>query len=305
MWLIPGPTVRKVSKAADWNGILGASDLFLEFYGLRERPFTLVPDPDFLFWSDRHKAAYAILEYGIVTRSPITVLTGEIGVGKTTLLQHLLKSIEATTKIGLISNAQGGPGELLRWALNSLQVGYAQGLDYVSLHQILQDHLVAEYAEGRRVALVIDEAQNLTVESLEELRLLTNINSGKHELLQLVLVGQPELRGRIMRPELQQFAQRVVAAYHLGALNAEATREYVVHRLVHAGGTGMEFTAEALQEIHKHSGGVPRLVNKLCEFCLVYGAINEETPVTHKTVLQVVNDGVFITGFGASGKAAE
>ncbi|WP_245925253.1 ExeA family protein [Aliiruegeria haliotis] len=282
-----------------------ASDMYLDFFGLTERPFSLVPDPDFLFWSDRHRAAFAILEYGIVTRSPITVLTGEIGVGKTTLLQHMLHVIEENTTVGLISNAQGGRGELARWVLNALSVKVERGADYVDMYQALQDHLVDEYTEGRRVALVIDEAQNLSVEALEELRLMTNINSGKDELLQLILVGQPELRSRIMRPELQQFAQRVVAAYHLGALSAEATADYICHRIRHAGGNDVVFKPEALVEIHRHTGGIPRLINKLAEFCLVYGALSEESPISAETVRQVVGDGVFITGFGAGERVAE
>lgn len=279
--------------------------MYQEFYGLTERPFSLIPDPDFLFWSEAHRAAYAILEYGIVTRSPITVLTGEIGVGKTTLLQHLLRSITDDTTIGLISNAQGGRGELLRWVTNALDIPSEADLDYVGLYQRLQDHLLSEYAGGRRVTLVIDEAQNLSIEALEELRMMTNINSGKDELLQLILVGQPELRSKILLPDLQQFAQRIVAAYHLGRMGHAAAEGYISHRMRHAGGSGEEFTTDAVAEIVHHSRGVPRLVNKLCDFCLVYAAMAEEPTVTVDTVRQVLNDGVFITGFVEGEKAAE
>ena len=279
--------------------------MYQDFYHLHERPFTLIPDPDFLFWSKAHRAAYAILEYGIVTRSPITVLTGEIGVGKTTLLQFLLRNIDENTTVGLVSNAQGGRGELLRWVTNSLGIAVEQGGDYVSLFQRMQDHLLAEYASGRQVTLVIDEAQNLSVEALEELRMMTNINSGKDELLQLILVGQPELRAKILLPELQQFAQRIVAAYHLGPMGLEASGAYIAHRMRHAGGSGEEFSADAVAEIVQHSRGVPRLLNKLCDFCLVYGAMSEEPVITAETVRQVLADGVFITGFVEGEKAAE
>ncbi|MEL6204803.1 MAG: AAA family ATPase [Pseudomonadota bacterium] len=282
-----------------------ASDMYTEFFGLQERPFTLLPDPDFIFWTDAHRAAFTVLEYGIVTRSPITVLTGEIGVGKTTLLYHLLDLVSEDTTVGLISNAQGGRGELVRWVLNALSVEAPQDADYVSLYQTLQDRLVKEYSEGRRVAVVIDEAQNLTVEVLEELRMMTNINSGRDELLQLVLVGQPELRRMIMLPELQQFAQRVVAAFHLTALDEEGVGDYISHRLAHAGGTGEEFAPEAVEEIARLTRGIPRLVNKLCEFCLVYGAINEENPIKLATVQHVIADGVFVSGFVATDEAAE
>lgn len=279
--------------------------MYTEFYGLRERPFSLLPDPDFLFWSHRHRSAATILEYGIVTRAPITVLTGEIGVGKTTLLQFMLRELPEDTTVGLISNAQGGRGELLRWVTNALDIAPDTSLDYVARYQALQDFLVDEYSAGRRVTLIIDEAQNLSVEALEELRMMTNINAGKDELLQLILVGQPELRAKILRPELQQFAQRVVGAYHLGTLAPDVAADYVRHRLRQAGGTGAELGDDALEVIAREAGGVPRLLNKLADFSLVYGAIAEERPIGADTVRQVLGDGVYITGFGPTEEAAE
>lgn len=282
-----------------------AGDMYTEFYGLDDRPFSLLPDPESLFWTDQHRAAFTVLEYGVVSRAPITVLTGEIGTGKTTLLRYLLEIVDEETTIGLISNAQGGRGELIRWVLYSLGLKADPAADYVSLFQVLQEHLLDEYAAGRRVAIVIDEAQNLSVEALEELRMLTNINSGRDELVQLILVGQPELRGTIMRTDLQQFAQRVVATFHLAPLDADHVRSYVAHRLKLVGGTGNEFSYEALEEIAVQSSGIPRLVNKLAEFCLVYGATNEERPISAETVRQVVADGVFVRGFSQTGKAAE
>ena len=171
----------------------------------RERPFSLLPDPDFLYWSPAHSRAYAILEYGLMTRAPLTVVTGEVGTGKTTLVQALLGTMEDDIVVGLISNAQGGRGDLLRWVLNALDVPCEASDDYVALFQRFQNFVIDQYAEDRRVVLIIDEAQNLSVELLEELRMLTNINAGKDELLSLILVGQPELRKMIARPELRQF----------------------------------------------------------------------------------------------------
>ncbi|MEM0937986.1 MAG: AAA family ATPase [Pseudomonadota bacterium] len=282
-----------------------AGDMYMEFFGMSDRPFSLTPDPDFLYWADGHRAAFTVLEYGVVTRAPITVLSGEIGVGKTTLLQRLLETLDESVTIGLISNAQGGRGELLRWVVGALGISVPKEADYVETYQLFQDHLIEEYAAGRSVTLVIDEAQNLSVEALEELRMYTNINSGRDELLQLVLVGQPELRERIMRPDLKQFAQRIVAAYHLSPLDADATAGYIRHRVTHSGAIEPVFTDAAMAEIVQQTRGIPRLINKLCEFCLVYGAINNEKPVSGTTVTQVVADGVFVAGFAQTGRAAE
>jgi general secretion pathway protein A len=220
---------------------------------LTERPFTLLPDPDFLYWSTAHRRAYAVLEYGIMSRAPITMITGEVGAGKTTLLQKLLQNFDESTVVGLISNAHGNRGELLQWVLNALDVECDPAAPYVAKFQLLQDFIIAQYAEGRSVTLVIDEAQNLTVEGLEELRMLTNINSNKDELLQLILLGQPELREMTTRPELRQFAQRVSAAYHLTGMDKDTTVEYVRHRLRHVGGSGDEFTEKAIEMIHEQS----------------------------------------------------
>lgn len=271
-------------------------DIYTKHFGMEERPFTLVPDPDFLFWSPIHKRAYAILEYGIVTRGPITLVTGDVGVGKTTLIQHLLRAIDEDVQIGLVSNTQGGRGELLRWVLAALDQPTATDATYVDLFTQFQDYLIAQYAEGRRVIVVIDEAQNLSRDNLEELRMFTNINAGKDELFQLVLVGQPELREIVLRPDLSQFAQRVSAHFHLGPMDAETVSSYIAHRLQQAGGAPDTFSAEACKAIHSHSGGVPRLVNQLCDLCMVYAFANGQTVIDAETVSQVLEDGVFFAG---------
>lgn len=279
--------------------------LYSDYFGLRERPFKLLPDPDFLFWSKIHKRAYAVLEYGILSSAPITVVTGEVGAGKTTLVQQLLQSIDDTVTVGLISNAQGGRGELLQWVLNALSVSSDAGNDYVDLFQKLQDFLIEEYSEGRKVILIIDEAQNLSPEGLEELRMLTNINSNKDEVLQLVLVGQPQLRKMIMHPDLQQFAQRVSAFYHIPPMDRDTMGDYVRHRMQHAGGSGNEFTDQALDRVYHASDGVPRLVNKLCDFALLYTATENREVVTASAVDEVLSDGIFVGNFDQLGAAAE
>lgn len=271
-----------------------AAELYTSFFGFSERPFTILPDPDFLFWSDSHRRAYSILEYGIATRAPLTVVTGEIGAGKTTLIQRLLDSLDDDIIVGLISNAQGGRGDLLRWVLYALGIDAARDEDYITMFKKFQDFVINGYANGQHVILVIDEAQNLSVEALEELRMFTNINSNKDELLQLVLVGQPELREIIASPSLVQFAQRVTASYHLRELDAKATKAYIRHRLKHVGGSGDEFSSFAITQIFEETGGVPRLINKLCDLALVYAAVASRTVVGIDLIRELVADGLFI-----------
>ena len=272
-----------------------SAELYTTFFGFSERPFTLQPDPDFLFWSEGHKRARTVLEYGIMTHAPLTVVTGEVGAGKTTLIQYLLRTLEQRATIGLISNAQGGRGDLLHWVLYSLGLKTDPGDDYISMFQRFQDFVIEEYAEGRHVVLIIDEAQNLSIEALEELRMFTNINSGKDELLQLILVGQPELRQLVSAPALSQFAQRVTASYHLKGLDATSTRDYIRHRLTHLGGTGDEISIFAIKAIYEETRGVPRLINKLCDLALVYAASVERRTVGIDLIRELLSDGLFVT----------
>ena len=271
-----------------------SSDLYNAHFGFRERPFSLSPDPEFLFWSKAHNRAFSVLEYGLVTHAPLTVITGEVGTGKTTLIQALLRRVDQDTTLGLISNAQGDRGDLIRWVLNALDVKLPEASDYVSLFQHFQNFVIEEYSAGRRVVLVIDEAQNLGAEMLEELRMLTNINSGKDELLQIILSGQPELRALITRPELRQFAQRVTATYHIDPFTRATTQEYIHHRLRHVGGTGEEIEPLAIRHIHDHTDGIPRMINKLCDLALVYAATEGQERVTPATIREVFKDGLIL-----------
>lgn len=270
-------------------------DLYVSYFGLKERPFTLVPDPDFLFWSKQHLRAYTMLEYGLLTRSPITLISGEVGAGKTTLLHHLLRSLDENISVAMIANAQGqgGRGELLRWVLKALSQPVEPGADYVEMFHQFQDYLVAEYARGRRVILIFDEAQNLGRDSLEELRMLTNINSNKDELLQLVLVGQPELRNLVRRRDLTQFAQRVSSAFHIPAMDRDTVRAYIGHRLKVAGAKTKIFEDSACNLIHSVTGGVPRLINQLCDLALIYAMTEGQQEVSVEVVQSVLDDDVF------------
>ena len=275
---------------------------YLDSFGFSERPFTLVPDPTFLYWSEQHRRAYSVLEFGILSRAPITLVTGAVGCGKTTLLRHLLKQIELNSIVGLISNAQGDRGELIQWVLHSLGVKFDPLAGYVSQFQVLQDFLIKTYADGQRVILIFDEAQNLSQNSLEELRMLTNINSNKDELIQLVLVGQNELREIIKRPELRQLAQRIAASFHLRPLSEDNVDEFITHRLRVAGGTGLEFDDNARRLIFEVSRGVPRLVNQICDMSLLYAWSADSRTVSSRVVQAVIDDGVF---FGAEIAAEE
>lgn len=271
-------------------------EIYTEHFGLDQRPFSLVPDPEFLFWSRAHRAAYAMLEYGLMARAPITLLTGEVGAGKTTLLHHFLEGLDDDVTVGLVSNARPGTQDILRWILPALSVEVARDADEGTRLDAFQDFLIAEYGAGRRVLLVIDEAQNLTRGALEELRMLTNINAHKDELLQIVLMGQPELRDMVRRPDLRQFAQRVAANYHIPAMDRDTVLHYIAHRLRVAGGQPGIFSKQAAEAVHAASHGVPRLVNQLCDLAMTYAYAAGQTQVRAATVQQVLDDGVFFGG---------
>jgi type II secretory pathway predicted ATPase ExeA len=259
--------------------------MYEEFYGLSHRPFLTVPDPETLYWADAHSMAYTMLRYGIMSRAPITVVTGEIGAGKTTLLRALLREIPDDLVVGLVSNMQAGRGELLHWVMMALGAEIQDGESYVRLFQRFQDFVIDAYGSGRRVVLIFDEAQNMGVETLEELRMLSNINADKDELLQLMLVGQPELRELLMRPELAQFAQRVTADYHLTTLTASEVEDYIQHRMARAGARWRVFPAETCQVIAEATRGVPRLVNTLSDMALTYG-YSAEAKVIDETLIR-------------------
>ncbi len=291
----PDPPPFRSARAAEEDAedaAEPAGDFFSVGFGLKRRAFTLLPDPDFLFWSPGHKRAYSVLEYGIMTRAPITVITGDVGAGKTTLLQALLERVNDDTIVGLISNAHGNRGDLLRWALSALDVPSPREANYVETFQILQNFLVENYAAGKYAILVIDEAQQLSPEGLEELRMLTNINTRTDELLQLVLIGQPELKEVISRPEMRQFAQRIMASFHLGPMDADTTSAYIRHRLEHAGGSGEQITDSAAALVYEQTGGIPRLINKLCDFAIVYAATAEQQIIDKPIVESVIRDGL-------------
>ncbi len=244
--------------------------MYEQFYGLHEKPFSLLPDPGFLYPSSKHRMAMTLLEYGIANHASFSVITGGIGTGKTTLIRYLLNQLERDVTVGLITNTHPSFGELLQWVLLAYNLDYT-GKDAVGQYQAFMDFLIKEYASNRRTILIVDEAQNMSAETLEQLRMLSNVNTDKDQVLQVFLVGQPGLRDTLRRPDLEQFAQRIAVDYHLESLNSSETRGYIRHRITVAGGAPDLFEDSACEAIYRHSGGIPRLINLLCDTALVYG----------------------------------
>ena len=244
--------------------------MYEHFYGLREKPFSLLPDPGFLYPSAKHRTAMTLMEYGLLNQTSFSVITGGIGTGKTTLIRHLLNQIDRNVTVGLITNTHRSFGELLQWVLMAFNLDYI-GKDNVTLYHTFIDFLIREYAKNRRTILIVDEAQNMTPDTLEELRMLSNVNTDKDHVLQVFLVGQAELRDTLRRPDLEQFAQRIGIDYHLEGLNLLETQEYIRHRITVAGGDPGLFEDPACEVIYRHSSGIPRLINLLCDTTLVYG----------------------------------
>jgi putative secretion ATPase (PEP-CTERM system associated) len=263
--------------------------MYEDFFGLKERPFTLQPDPAFLFLSKRHRAAITLLEYSIVSRANFSVVSGEIGSGKTTLVRHLLNRLDRDVTVGLITNTHRALGELLQWVNLAFGLPY-HGKEKIELYQQFMDFLIDQYAKGQRTVLIVDEAHNLDISTLEELRLLSNINVDKDQVLQMILVGQPELREVLMKPALMQLAQRVSVACHIEPLSPEETDEYIRHRMTVAGGNPDIFRPAATRFIYHQTGGIPRMVNKLCDMALVYAFAEQKPVIDVKLVFDVVRE---------------
>jgi len=263
--------------------------MYEAFYGLTEKPFSLVPDPSFLYRSEKHAIALSLFEYSLSEQAGFCVVTGEVGAGKTTLVRHFLQNFGLQTTIGVISNPHPGFGELLDWVAYAFDIKIPQG-DKVGAYRQFVDFLAQQHEEGLRTILVVDEAQNLSSELLEQLRLLSNVNTDKEQLLQMILVGQPELLEKLKRPELRQFAQRISVHYHLQPLTLQETRAYIRHRLAVAGATDDIFGELALACVHYFTAGVPRLINSVCDMALVYGFAAETPQISWETVAEVAKD---------------
>lgn len=261
--------------------------MYLDFYGLREAPFSITPDPRFVFLSERHRDALAHLLYGIGQGGGggFVQLTGEVGTGKTTLCRLLLEQLPENVRVALVLNPRLTPLELLQSIAEELGIDIEHRRDSLKrLVDALNAYLIDAYAKGLRVVLIVDEAQNLSFDALEQIRLLTNLETATQKLLQIILLGQPELREMVAQPELRQLAQRITARYHLLPLDVEETEAYLRHRLGVAGSARFPFTKLAVRRIHQHSGGVPRLVNTIADRALMAGYAREQAQVGERLV---------------------
>lgn len=251
--------------------------MYTSFFGLVEKPFAITPDPRYLFMSERHAEALAHLLYGINEAGGFIQLTGEVGTGKTTVVRSLLERMPGHADVAVILNPQLTPLQFVLTICEELGI-FVRDEDEDSLKDlvdILNKRLLAANAKGRRVVVIVDEAQNLTPETLEQVRLLTNLETASHKLLQIILIGQPELREVLGRVELRQLAQRITGRYHLDPLSKIETAAYVNHRLRVAGSTVEIFTPAALRELHRLSSGIPRIINVMCDRALL-GAFTQE-----------------------------
>jgi general secretion pathway protein A len=282
--------------------------MYTQFFNLKQSPFSIAPDPRYLFMSERHREALAHLLYGIGSGGGFVLLTGEIGAGKTTVCRCFMEQIPENCKLGYIFNPKLSVEELLLSVCDEFGIALPpQGAGAVSVKtyvDAINAYLLASHAQGRNNVLIIDEAQNLSAEVLEQLRLLTNLETSERKLLQIILIGQPELRGMLARPELEQLAQRVIARYHLGSLSEAETGTYIEHRLAVAGaGAIAPFPRKLMGLVHALTKGVPRRINLLCDRALL-GAYVENQPQVTRTILKRAASEVFAGQDAAAGGVA-
>src|SRR3954468_14595702 len=264
--------------------------MYEKYFQLRERPFALSPDPEYLYPSRGHQEALSYLRYGVEGHAGFVVITGEIGSGKTTMLQALLGRLDRNITVARLVNTMLDPRELLEAIVLDFGID-PTGMSKPMMLQKLAEFQVQQRQAGRLTLLVIDEAQNLSLPALEEIRMLSNLETEKSKLLQIVLVGQPDLRDKLDRPELEQLRQRITVSYHLDALDAEETSEYVNHRLARASlGAPLEFPRDVTDRIHERSGGVPRLINVIADATLVFGYGEERNEIDRALIEEVITD---------------
>ena len=267
--------------------------MYKEYFGLKEDPFSIAPDPQFLYMSDRHREALAHLIYGMKADSGFVLLTGEVGTGKTTVCRCLLGQIPENSEIAFILNPKLSVVELLATICDELEISYPEGNSSVKVFiDLINIYLLNAHGQGKHTVLIIDEAQNLSVDVLEQIRLLTNLETDKRKLLQVIMLGQPELNLMLERSELRQLAQRVTARYHLEPLSKDEIEGYLSHRLAVAGVERPLFPVKTVNKLYSLTGGVPRVINLLCDRALL-GAYVKGQNVVSPTLLTEAASEVF------------
>ena len=283
--------------------------MYTQFYGLDEKPFGLVPNPAYLYLSERHHNALTYLEYGLMEKAGFILLTGDIGMGKTTLIRHILNNLESNMEVAVIFNTMVFSNDLLHLILSEFEIEFDAGLSKAAALELLYQYLIACYAKGKKVLLVIDEAQHLSHDVLEEIRMISNLQTDDEMLIQIMLVGQTELKEKLGSPSLRQFAQRIAVSYHLSPMNTDETAHYITHRLEIAGGHPDLFEKAAIERIIEASGGIPRIINMLCDACLVYGFADAVERISPNIVEQVLDDrggmGLYAKDDGMKGNLSE
>ena len=267
--------------------------MYLNFFGLNEQPFQLTPDSQYLYLSGSHMRAKAYMDYTVWKRDGFVVITGEIGAGKTTLIHKLLSEVEGDVKIIRIFQTQLDEIQFLQAML--VELGYEpsnlKGSGKVELLSLLNDHLLQSYSEGKHIVLIVDEAQNLSPKVLEEIRMLSGLEPDKEKILNIILVGQPELNDTLSRPDMEQLVQRIRLRFHVSALSQEETWEYIVHRLRVAGSPeGDLFDPEVLTTVYNYTGGIPRKINILCDTALICAFADSAQRVTETVMQEAVSE---------------
>jgi len=265
--------------------------MYEHFYGLKEKPFRLLADPAFLYLSKKHELALNYLEYGLTEQAGFIVITGEVGSGKTTLIKYLTNKLDKSPiKTAMIFNTNITPHEFLEIILREWNIT-CDGKEKADLYDALNNFLLHEYTGRNQVVLIIDEAQNLSSETLEEIRMLSNLNDEKQPLLHIILLGQPNLRDRLNQKNLEQLRQRISVHYHLDPLDYEDTVRYIKHRLQKAGGQNPDlFMPDALDSIYQNSQGIPRVINIICDTALVYGFAEGAEQITQAIIESVIEE---------------